>query len=277
MLNVYAAATTRSGEAVLYLASEEPKPKGVTAVIAVALMFGLLCGGIFMLLQSSFGPKVGYLITGTAFWGCWFVLSLLWFTGVPGLPMPGSIPDIPTSTPRYLGPQGEEASWQVLDTDDERAKFPTDESAFVEVSPDLTDQGLMSEITAAETAASEEIGPEYAEELGVEAASIVAGQTFTITQTEIIRSSRKVTRARVTAGPVETNETQTEDQKALIAKIKPKTFLLALESGTLAKPTYVAMGVTFLLFLLHLVGLGIVDQKPAKQPVGIPERETASV
>jgi len=277
VLNVYAAATTRSGEAVLYLASEEPKPKGVTAVIAVALMFGLLCGGIFMLLQSSFGPKVGYLITGTAFWGCWFVLSLLWFTGVPGLPMPGSIPDIPTSTPRYLGPQGEEASWQVLDTDDERAKFPTDESAFVEVSPDLTDQGLMSEITAAETAASEEIGPEYAEELGVEAASIVAGQTFTITQTEIIRSSRKVTRARVTAGPVETNETQTEDQKALIAKIKPKTFLLALESGTLAKPTYVAMGVTFLLFLLHLVGLGIVDQKPAKQPVGIPERETASV
>ncbi|HVE63480.1 MAG TPA: hypothetical protein VNB94_06745 [Mycobacteriales bacterium] len=277
MLNVYAAATSTTGDAVLHLASTEEVPKGLTAVIAVILMFGILCGGIFMLLQSSFGPKVGYLVTGTAFWGCWFVLSLLWFTGVPGLPMPGPIPDVPTSTPRYLGPQGEEASWQVIDTDAERRTFPVDESAFIEVSPDLTDQGLMAEITAAETAASEVIGPQYAEELGVEASSVVAGQIFQITSTEIIRSDRKVARARVTTGPVETVPTQSEDQKALIAKIQPKTFLLALEGGSLAKPTYVAMAATLLLFLLHLVGLGIVDSKPAPAPVGIPERETASV
>lgn len=277
MLNVYAAASSATGDAVLHLASTEEVPKGVTAVVAVVLMFGLLCGGIFMLLQSSFGAKIGYLITGTAFWGCWFVLALLWFTGVPGLPMPGPIPDIPTSTPRFLGPQGEEASWEVIDTDAERARFPVDETAFVKVSPDLTDQGLTAEITAADTAASEVIGPVYAAELGVEAASIVAGQTFLITQTEIIRADRKVTRARVTTGPAAITATQTEDQKALIAKIKPKTFLLALEKGSLAQPTYVALGVTLLLFLLHLVGLGLVDQKPAPQPLGIPEREPASV
>lgn len=278
MLNVYAAATTRSGEAVLHLANPEAAPKGTIAVVAVALMFGLLCGGIFMLLQSSFGPKLGYLITGTAFWGCWFVLSLLWFTGVPGLPLPGKIPDIPTSTPRFLGPQGTEASWEVIDTDAERAKFPFDESKFNAVSDDtkLIDQKLTAEITSAQTAANEVIAPAYAKELGVEETSLIPDQTFTITKTEIIRENREVSRARVTTGPVKVNDTDSEDEKALIAKIQPKTFVLGLDRGSLSKPTYVAMGVTFLLFVLHALLLGVYDLRRVPQPAGIPERETVS-
>lgn len=275
MLNVYAAATHPVGTSVLAAVTHEV-PKGKTAVIAVVLMFGILCGGILMLLASSFGAKLAYLITGTAFWGCWFVLSLLWFTGVPGLPMPGGIPDIPTSTPRFLGPQGDASSWEVIDTDAERREFPVDEAQFATVSPDLTDQKLIAEITAAETAASEVIGPEYATELGVEASSLVPGQTFEIAGTEIIRENRKVTRARVTTGPVDTNGTQTEDQKALIAKVKPKTFILALEEGSLSRPTYVAMGVTLLLFLLHALGLGLYELRSAPQPQGVPERERES-
>lgn len=272
MLKLHAAATDQVGVEVLAAVTEEA-PKGTVAVVAVVLMFGILCGGIFMLLQSSFGPRTGYLITGTAFWGCWFVLSLLWFTGVPGLPLPGPIPDIPQSTPRFLGPQGEQSYWEVLDTDAERQKYPTDEAEFVEVSPDLTDQGLMAEITAAETAASEVIAPVYAAELGVEESALVPGQSFEIAGTEIIRANRKVTRARVTAGPVETNETDTEDEKALIARIKPKTFVLALEEGTLSRPTYAAMGVSLLLFLLHALGLGLNELRSAPQPTGVPERE----
>jgi len=278
VLNVYAAAAHPMGEAVLHLASEEEVPRGKTAVIAVVLMFGILCGGIFMLLQSSFGPKLGYLITGTAFWGCWFVLSLLWFTGVPGIPLPGSIPDVPTSTPRFLGPQGDLTSWVVIDTAAERSKFPIDESKFDEVSDDsdVINQDLTAEITAAQTAANEAIAPSYAQELGVEESSLIPDQTFTIIKTEIIRESRKVSRARVTTGPVEITATDTEDEKALIARIRPKTFVLGLESGTLSRPTYVAMGLTFLLFALHALGLGLYDLRRTPQPVGVPERDKVS-
>ncbi len=263
MLNVYAAAAHPTAGTVLHLANTEEVPKGVTAVVAVVIMFGMLCGGVFMLLQSSFGPKLGYLITGTAFWGCWFVLSLLWFTGVPGLPLPGNIPDIPTSTPRFLGPQGSESSWLVIDTPAEQAKFPVDEAEFVEVEEgDLTDQNLTAEITAAQTAANEVIAPAYAKELGVEESSLIPDQTFTITKTEIIRDNRELARARVTTGPVAVTGTDTEEEKALIAKIKPKTFVLGLEHGTLSKPTYVAMGVTFVLLLIHALLLGAVRAAP---------------
>ncbi|HVF19008.1 MAG TPA: hypothetical protein VNA14_02045 [Mycobacteriales bacterium] len=278
MLNVYAAAANPVGEAVLNLASEGPVPKGKTAVFAVVTMFGMLCGGIFMLLQSSFGPKLGYLITGTAFWGCWFVLSLLWFTGVPGLPMPGKIPDIPTSTPRFLGPQGEDAHWEVIDTPTEESRFPFDESKFdaVPEDPEVIDQDLTAEITAAETAANEVIGPVYAKELGVEESSLIPDQIFTITKTEIIREDRKVSRARVTTGPVKVTDTDTEDEKALIARIEPKTFLLGLERGSLSKPTYVAMGVSLLLLILHTLGLAFYELRRVPQPAGAPEREKVS-
>ncbi|HVE98449.1 MAG TPA: hypothetical protein VNA12_04645 [Mycobacteriales bacterium] len=279
MLNVYAAAAHPAGAALL-ASGEHEAPKGTTAVVAVALMFGILCGGIFMLLQSSFGPKIGYLVTGTAFWGSCFVLSLLWFTGVPGIPLPntpfGNIPDVPTSTPRFLGPQGEQSSWQVVDTDAERRRFPTDEAEFIEVSPDLTDQGLTAEITAAETAAAEVIGPAYATELGVEETAILPDATFQITSTEIIRANRKVTRARVTTGPADANPTNTEDQKALIAKIKPKTFILALEPGSLSKPTYYSMAASLVLFVLHALGLGLLELRAAPAPLGAPEREKVS-
>ena len=278
MLNVYAAAAHPVTGTVLNLASEEEVPKGTTAVIAVVLMFGMLCGGIFMLLQSSFGPKLGYLITGTAFWGCWFVLSLLWFTGVPGVPLPGNIPDIPTSTPRFLGPQGTAPSWQVIDSPAEEAKFPIDESEFNEIRDegDVTDQKLTAEITAAETAANEVIAKEYAKDLGVEESALIPDQTFTITKTEVIRENREVSRARVTTGPVEVTDTDTEDEKALIARIEPKTFVLGLDRGSLSKPTYVAMGVTLLLFLLHALALGLYDLRRTPQPVGVPEREKVS-
>lgn len=278
MIDVYAAASHPMGEVVLNLASEEAVPKGTTAVVAVVLMFGMLCGGIFMLLQSSFGPKLGYLITGTAFWGCWFVLSLLWFTGVPGVPMPGKIPDIPTSTPRFLGPQGTDAHWEVIDTPAEESRFTIDEAEFVEVpeDSDVIDQDLTAEVTAAETAANEVIGPVYAKELGVEESSLIPDQTFTITKTEIIRENRKVSRARVTTGPVKVTDTDTEDEKALIAKIEPKTFVLGLERGSLSKPTYVAMGVSLLLLILHALGLAFYELRRVPQPAGAPEREKVS-
>jgi len=82
---------------------------GPAGYFAVFLMFLVLCGGVWLLLQSSFGPLQAYLISSVAFWGSWLVLAIIWFTGVPGIPidrLPGIEKGIPASTPRYYGPTG---------------------------------------------------------------------------------------------------------------------------------------------------------------------------
>ena len=142
---MYALAASRVGEAAAILASEGTKTKGPRAVFAVVLMFLLLCGGVWLLLQSNFGPKQAYLISGVAFFGCWFVLSVLWLTGVPGVPLRWiGLTDIPRSTPQYYGPQGKLPTWQVLDTPDERARDRIPEDRLEVATPDIKNQAVLT-------------------------------------------------------------------------------------------------------------------------------------
>jgi hypothetical protein len=261
---VYALAASPAGQAALRLAQEEQKTKGFRALFGVILMFGLLCGGVWLLLQSSFGPKQAYLITGTAFWGCWLVLSVLWLTGVPGLTI-GPM-HIPRSTPQYYGPQGTESTWQVIDTTAEKAAHPVDASRLIEATPDITNQAFLTEKSAAETAATEVAPEQYAEELGVGKADVTVPGVVMVAKTEVIREGGRLTFARVTFGPAEPNATDSETTKALIAKIKPKSVDLYFKTGTLAQPTYYAIGLFTLLFLLHLVGLVAYELANASSP-----------
>ncbi len=253
---VYAAAASPLGRSALLLAEEE-RTKGPKAVFAVCLMFLMLCGGVWLLLQSNFGPLQGYLITGTAFFGCWFVLAVLWFTGVPGFSL-GPL-KVPVSTPRFLGPQGSEAVWEVLDEPQEKTAHPLPADQLVTATPDIIDQNTASEVTAAQTAATEGLTEQYADELKVEKTEVASPTAWVVTKTEIVRKDRRVQFARVTAGPAKVTDATTPEQRAVIAKIKPKTVDLFFERGTLSTPTYYALGGSFLLFLLHAVGLGLVD------------------
>jgi len=51
--NVYALAAHPLGQAAIRLAQEEHKTKGARAVFGVILMFGILCGGVWMLLAEG--------------------------------------------------------------------------------------------------------------------------------------------------------------------------------------------------------------------------------
>jgi hypothetical protein len=276
--NVYALAAHPLGRAAITLAQEEHRTKGFRAVFGVILMFGILCGGVWLLLQSSFGPKQAYLISGTAFWGCWFVLSIIWLTGVPGLG------PVPRSTPKYYGPQGAERRWVVAQPDGE-ARVAAKFTAFEESHPkaffaidDSDPNQLDQQERAAVEAAAQEMAPEvYAVELGVGASDISLPTIVTVTSVELGKDGGEWKYARVTFGPADPNSTNEVKQRDLIAQIKPKTFALYLDSGSLGAPTRYALALFFLLFAGHTAALVKYELNRVPQPQGTPERVPASV
>ena len=274
MPHLYAAAASPMGQAALELASGEgPRTKGPKAVFAVALMFTILCGGVFMLLQSNFGPKVGYLITGTAFWGCWLVLSLLWLVGVPKLPMPFGIPDVPRSTVKYTGPQGTDASWELLDSEEERRTHGVPEDRLVGIDPaNLTDQTTQADVTAATTAAAAGISAHYAKVASTDPGRILPNSVYVVEEVRIAREGRRTQWVRLTTKAATPNASADDETKALLAKIEPATFDLYFVKGDLANMTYMSIGLFTLLFGLHVAGLGLVEKRQRETPTGVPER-----
>lgn len=274
-MHLYAAAASPAGQRALELASEGPRTKGFMGYFAVTLMFLMLAGGVYLLLQSSFGPKVGYLMTGTAFFGCWLILSLLWLSGVPAVNLPflprWGIPDVARSTPQYTGPQGDESSWQLALPG---GKHGSPEGAtFSEVDPkNLTDQNLTEEVTAATTAAGQFITSYYASTTGADPALIAPNSVYVVTNTEVLRQDRRAQWVRLTTGPATPNAAASEETKALISKIQPVTMEMYFVEGDLANKTYYAVGIFTLLFVAHAVGLAMTEKRPATQPQGAPER-----
>ena len=279
MDTVYAAAASPVGQLALELASEGPRTKGPIAVFGVLLMFTMLGGGVFMLLQSSFGVKVGYLMTGTAFFGCWLVLSLLWLTGVPGLPLPGflndrGIPDIERSTLQYTGPQGDDESWHLVDDKAEAAgKGIPEDAELQEADPtQLTDQNLTADLTGAQTAGTEGIAKFYADEVGVDEALILPNSTYIIDKVEFVREDKQVRWVRLTTAPATPNASASQETRDIISKIKPQTFDVYYVEGDLANQTYLAVGIFLVLFIVHAGLLAATERKPAPTPQGAPER-----
>jgi hypothetical protein len=275
--NVYAFA---AHPLVQQVAQEEVKTKGGRAVFGVILMFAILCGGVWMLLQSSFGPWQAYLISSVAFWGSWLVLGSIWLTGVPGIPPL----DIPRSTPRFNGPQGAEESWVVVNPHGEHeelnksfAEFAESKGQFFTVDESVKNPETQSTKSSAESAANERVSEEYARELGVGASDITTPNIVVVTETQLGKDGGKFQYARVTYGPAKPNATDNEPTKALIARIKPKTIELALHSGSLATPTYYALLLFAALFGLHALLLARYETKQVEQPQGTPERVTAGV
>lgn len=281
MPNVYALTAHPAAQNVLLLAQEEQKTKGPKAVFGVVLMFLILCGGVWMLLQSSFGPKQAYLISGVAFWGSWLVLSLIWLTGVPGIPLLG----IPQSTPKYYGPQGAEARWEVAGpngTDDLQREFrefeedPENEGAFIAVD-ESAGPIATADKAAAEAAAGELVSEFVAVRLGIGAGDVTVPNIIEVTETRLAREGGRFKYAQVTFGPAEVTDIDNEPTKELKGRIEPVTMTLVLDTGSLATPTYYAIALFGVLFLAHLGMLVKYELNRVPQPQGAPERVPAGV
>ena len=281
MPNVYALTAHPAAQNALLLAQEEVKTKGPKAVFGVILMFLILCGGVWMLLQSSFGPKQAYLVSSVAFWGSWLVLSLIWLVGVPGFPLL----DIPRSTPQYYGPQGAEARWEVAGPNgseklqEEFREFeqaPENNGAFIAVD-DSAGSVATADKAAAEAAAAELVSEHVAVELGVGAGDVTVPNVIQITETRLARDGGRYKYAMVTFGAADVTATDNEPAKELKARIKPVTMTLVLDTGSLATPTYYSILLFLVLTLAHLGALVKYELNRVPQPKGTPERIPAGV
>jgi hypothetical protein len=71
----------------------------------VAMAFILFVGSIYLVLAAVFGPRMGYLVLATAFFGWMIIFSMIWAWGL--------LSQGPT-TKTNLGPRGTEPHWQAL-------------------------------------------------------------------------------------------------------------------------------------------------------------------
>ncbi len=244
---------------------------GPMAVFGVLLMFAVLAGGVFLLLMSSFGAWQAYLVSSIGFWGSWFVLAIIWFTGVPGIPLP-VLPDIPASTPRYYGPQGRLPAWEPAE-----GSLATSITDWTPAKGTTRDSDIDA-IKAAETAASEPVAEHYAEQTGAEAAKITIPGTVAITNTEITRSGGKIKYIKFTTDKATAGPTATAEEKTLIAKITPANFVFSYDRGSEARQTLYALPLTFGLMLIHLLALIGYERRHRPGPKTTPrEREKVAV
>jgi hypothetical protein len=80
----------------------------VKGLLVVLTAFVFLPGSVYMLLASNFGALKGYLIAGTAFFGFLVMLSAVWLFGIPG------------TTP-LTGPKGTQPTFKFFTIDDPAA------------------------------------------------------------------------------------------------------------------------------------------------------------
>jgi hypothetical protein len=244
---------------------------GPAGYFAVFLMFLVLCGGVWLLLQSSFGPLQAYLISSVAFWGSWLVLAIIWFTGVPGIPidrLPGIEKGIPASTPRYYGPTGTVATWDPLPADDPAVAG----REFFNAEGTIR-QGDTEQLKSAETEAATVIGEHYAEELGVKASEVGVPGVVVLTKKEFARSGGGIAYTRFTTGPAKAGETATPEERELIGKIKPATFVLKYDRGSVEQPTRMWLPTFFILFLGHMLWLIWYEKRHRPMPAPARERQ----
>jgi hypothetical protein len=75
--------------------------KGVAVTVAGVVLF---VGSVYVLLSAIFGLRMGYLVLAVSLFGWMIILSALWVFGATFFG---------AGTPRYQGPRGTEAHWQV--------------------------------------------------------------------------------------------------------------------------------------------------------------------
>jgi hypothetical protein len=75
--------------------------KGIAVTVAGVILF---VGSVYVLLTAIFGLRMGYLVLAVSLFGWMIIISALWVFGATFF---GS------GTPKYQGPRGTEAHWQV--------------------------------------------------------------------------------------------------------------------------------------------------------------------
>ena len=237
---------------------------------ALALATGvlLLPGSVIMLLSANFGALKGYLIGAAAFWGFVFVLTVIWVFGLPG-------------TPPLTGPKGTDPSFKQFSVNSSvaakydavkqfqgsagngwkeepaepvgGAKLPADQEtlrADLETAKQAIEQALITDFNKDVKDSSKELD-------------------VTNIDTKVFYANQKGTEV---AAVVVSGKEPPQGSGLEKPTFAPKTFFAYRDPGAPYVPSLIVMGVSLVLFVGHMLGLGAAERR---RPLGTPPRAPA--
>lgn len=213
---------------------------GMGAVVSALLVF---CGGVWLVLSMVTGGRLAYFITATITLGFLLILGIVW--SLPAVNPLGPVGTLPTFDPVSLAEGGDvdfaaaesypEGPWQVPNDEDEaeQAKASELESAALDY---------------VETALTEEQIDTFE---NIEGAAVVTD------------SGRLLAQEGEEYGAVLVGPVQTGDQQLEVDPNTPDTVLVVMQydPGNPLGPARLITFGTFVLFVLHLVGLSMVEKR----------------
>jgi hypothetical protein len=242
----------------------------VKGILIVATAFVLLPGSVFMLLSANFGALKGYLIAATAFFGFLAMLSATWLFGLPG------------TTP-LTGPKGTQPTFKFFTLDDPAASRYDSVRNF----PGRAGNGWQEAPTGAAAEGGASGGGGGAQET-LRADLDVARQTAVSTLIEetnkdIRDSSRELDPTNLDAKAFYTIQDGTEVAAIVISpkdppagsglrrpNFAPKTTFAYRDPGAPYLPSILFLVGSLVLFLAHMLALGVVERRRPLGGAGAP-------
>jgi len=232
-------------------------------VLATAVL--LLPGSVIMLLSANFGALKGYLIGGAAFFGFVFFLSLIWTFGLPG-------------TPSLTGPKGSDPSYKQFELSSPVAGRYPEARQF---------QGSEGNGWLAEPAEPEGGGKlptdQEKQRSDLETArQAIIQELITKTNKGVKDSSKELDVTNLDAKVFYNDQGDTELAAVVVSgkappegsgltkpTFQPKTFFAFRDPGAAYLPSLLVMGISLVLLLAHVIGLGVVE---SRRPLGVTPR-----
>ena len=237
---------------------------------ALALAIGvlLLPGSVIMLRSANFGALKGYLIGGAAFFGFVFVLSLIWVFGLPG-------------TPALTGPKGTDPSFKQFDLNSPVAAKYTAAQQFQGDATNGWKQEPVEPVGGAKLPPDQETLRADLET----AKQAIEQKLITDYNKTVKESSKELDVTNIDTKVFYTNQQGTEVAAVVISgkeppqgsglekpTFAPKTFFAYRDPGAPYVPSLIVMGVSLVLFLAHMLGLGAAERR---RPLGAAPRVPA--
>jgi len=234
----------------------------VKGLLVVITGFVLLPGSVYMLLATNFGALKGYLIAATAFFGFLMMLSAVWLFGIPG------------TTP-LTGPKGTQPTFKSFTIDDPQASTYDAVRDFQGQAGNGWQAAPEGEVEAGSAQEKLKADLDTARQRAVQ-------DLITETNKKVENSSDELDVTNLDAKTFYTIQDGTEVAAIVISPkappedsglkkpdFAPKTTFAYRDPGNPYLPSILFLAGASVLFLVHMVLLGMAERR---RPLGVTQR-----
>jgi hypothetical protein len=237
----------------------------VKGLLVVITAFVLLPGSVYMLLASNFGALKGYLIAATAFFGFLVMLSAVWLFGIPG------------TTP-LTGPKGTQPTFKFFTINDPQAGTYDSVRDFQGRAGNGWQAAPEGEVEAGSAEETLKADLDVARQTAV-------GDLIEETNKDVKESSEELDVTNLDAKTFYTIQDGTEVAAIVISPktppsgsglqrpdFAPKTTFAYRDPGSPYLPSILFLAASLVLFVVHMLLLGLVERR---RPLGVVQAPAA--